>query len=266
MIPTASDQAVCSESQTVSSLLGSCRSELEGLKETSQVVGNGTTPGGHANNSENVTNGLDVAELTRQGPPPGESIGAHCQILVVEHLEARVLDGINTLGDLAHVGDAIALLDTQSNLTVAEVVIVILIGHEPLINTENTSRLKHSEDLAVNTLKVTLDKVELVRQALLEGVVGGSLNLIVVVVETGDMGACELGDLASGTTNTTTNVEDLHALLDTNLVGKVVLMTGNGLVKGLALRESAEVEGLTPTVFVEIGGKVVVATHQQVST
>jgi hypothetical protein len=153
MIPTASDQAVCSESQTVSSLLGSCRGELEGLKETSQVVGNGSTPGGHADNGENVTDGLDVAELARQGPPPGESVGAHCQILVMEHFEARVLDGINALGDLAHVGDAITLLDTQSNLTVAEVVIVILIGHEPLINTENATRLKHSEDLAVDTLE-----------------------------------------------------------------------------------------------------------------
>jgi hypothetical protein len=153
MIPTASDQAVCSESQTVSSLLGARRSELEGLKETSQVVGNGSAPGGHADDGENITNGLDVAELARQGPPPGESIRAHCQILVVKHLKARVLNGIDALGDLAHVGDTISLLDTQSNLTVAEVIIIILVGHEPLIDTENTTRLENSEDLTVDAFE-----------------------------------------------------------------------------------------------------------------
>lgn len=88
---------------------------------------------------------------------------------------------------------------------------------------------------------------------------GGTLNLVVVVVQAGDMGTCELGDLASRTTNTATDIENLHALLDANLVGKVVLMTSNGLVEGFALRESTEMEGLSPTVFVEIGSEVVVA-------
>jgi hypothetical protein len=65
--------------------------------------------------------------------------------------------------------------------------------------------------------------------------VGGSLDLVVVVVQTGDVSTCELGNLASGTTNTAADIENLHTLLDTNLVGKVVLMTGNGLVEGFAL-------------------------------
>lgn len=90
---------------------------------------------------------------------------------------------------------------------------------------------------------------------------GSTLNLVVVVVKTSDVGASELGDLASGTTNTATDIENLHALLDANLVSKVVLMAGNGLVKGLALGESAEVERLAPAILVEIGSKVVVAVN-----
>lgn len=153
VIPTTSDQAVGSESQAVSSLLGSSRSKLECLKKASQTVGNGSSPGGHAHNGEDVTDGLDVAELTSQGPVPGKSIRAHGKILVVEHLETRVLDGVKSLRDLAHVGDTITLLDTQSNLTVAEVIVVVLVGHEPLVHTEDTTGLENSEDLAVDTLK-----------------------------------------------------------------------------------------------------------------
>lgn len=88
---------------------------------------------------------------------------------------------------------------------------------------------------------------------------GGTLNLVVVVVETSDVSAAELGNLTSRATNTATNIEDLHALLDADAVGKVVLMSGNGLVKRLAEGETAEVERLAPSVLVQIGRKVVVA-------
>ncbi|KAI6771855.1 hypothetical protein HG531_009480 [Fusarium graminearum] len=279
-----------SKSQAVSSLLGSGRGKLEGLEETSQTVGDGSTPSGHAHNGEEVTDSLDVAELTSQRPVPGKGVGAIRKILVVEHFEARVVDGSDTLRDLAHVGNTITLFDTQSNLTVAEVVVVVLVSHEPLVHTEDTTGLKNTENLAVDALEsgsvngglngingieavvgerhllpwelACIQETEvLVGQTLLEGVVGSSLDLVVVVVQAGNMSTCELGDLTGGTTHTATDIKNLHAVLDTDLVGKVVLMTGNGLVKGLALGESAEVEGLAPSVFVEIGSKVVVAAR-----
>jgi hypothetical protein len=96
---------------------------------------------------------LDVPELTSQRPVPGEGIGTVREILVVEHLKARVVNGSDTLRDLAHVGNTITLLDTQSNLTVAEVVVVVLVSHEPLVHTEDTAGLKNSEDLAVDALE-----------------------------------------------------------------------------------------------------------------
>lgn len=56
------------------------------------------------------------------------------------------------------------------------------------------------------------------------------------------MGAGELGDLPGRSTNTTANIENLHALLDTDAVCKVVLVASNGLVEWLAVCEAAEVE------------------------
>lgn len=89
----------------------------------------------------------------------------------------------------------------------------------------------------------------------------GALDLVVVVVEAGDVGAGELGDLAGRAANAAADVEDLHALLDAHAVGEVVLVTGNGLVEGLADGEAAEVEGLAPAVLVQVGGEVVVAAR-----
>lgn len=147
------DQAVGSQGETVGGLLGAGGSESQSLEETSQAVGNSSAPGGHADNGEDIANGLDVAELTSQRPVPGEGVRAVCQILVVQHLKAGVVDGGNTLRDLAHVGDTITLLDTQSDLTVVEVVVVVVVGHEPLVNTKDTTGLEDTEDLAVDALE-----------------------------------------------------------------------------------------------------------------
>lgn len=107
--------------------------------------------------------------------------------------------------------------------------------------------------------EVTLDKGQLVGQTLLVSVVSSSVNLVVVVVQTSDVGTGELGDFAGRATNTAANIEDLHSLLNAHAVGEVVLVTSNGLVERLAVGETAEVEGLAPTIFVEIGSEVVVA-------
>jgi hypothetical protein len=110
--------------------------------------------------------------------------------------------------------------------------------------------------------EVTLDKVELVRKTLLCSVVGGSLDLVVVVVETSDVCARELDNLSGRATNTTTNIKDLHVVLEVHDVGEVVLVAGNGLFERLAVGETAEVERLTPAVLVKVGGQVVVVTGQ----
>lgn len=111
--------------------------------------------------------------------------------------------------------------------------------------------------------KVTLDVGQLVCQLLLDCIVLSALNLVVVVVQASNVGAGELGNLASRTTDATADIKNLHTLLDTNLVCEVVFVAGNSLVERLADGETTEVEGLSPSVLVNIGGKVVVAVVTQ---
>lgn len=278
------DQAVSSESQAVGSLLGALGEETDGLTGADETVGKATAPPGHAGNGEEVPDGAHVLERTGQRVVPGGSIGAGSQILVVENLEASVTDGLQALGDGNHVGDTVTLLDTETDATVLGVIVVVLVSHEPLVDTELATGLEDTEDLAVDTdqlgsvdgsldgvngiegvvgelhlHEVTLDKGHLLGEALLGGVVGSTVNLVVVVVETGDVGTRELDHLTGGATNTTANVQNLHALLETGLHGEIVLVTGDGLVEGLTVGETAEVEGGAPAVLVEISSQIVVA-------
>lgn len=247
-------------------------------------MGEATAPPGHASNGEEVPDGTHVLERTGQRVVPGGSVGAGSKILVVEELKAGILNGLDALRDSDHVGNTVTLLDTETNATVLGVVVVILVSHEPLVDTESTTGLQDTENLAVNTNQlggvdgglngvdsiegvvgelhlheVTLDEVHLVGEALLLGVVGGTVDLVVVVVQTGDMSTAELDHLAGGTTDTTANIQNLHAVLETGLHGEVVLVAGDSLVEGLTVGETAEVEGGAPTIFVEVGGQVVVA-------
>lgn len=287
VLAATSNEAVGGQRQAVGRLLGAGGSEAEGLHEAGETVGEGAAPVRHAGDGEDVTDGLDVAHLARQGPVPGVGVGAVGKILVVQHLEAGGLHGVEGLGDLAHVGDAVALLDAEADLAVVQVVVVVLVGHEPLVDAKDAAGLEDAEDLAVDALErggvdgsldgvdgvervvgeahlheVALDVVELVGQALLGGVGGGALNLVVVVVEAGNVAAGELGNLAGRAADAAADVENLHALLDADAVSQVVLVAGNGLVEGLALGETAEVEGLAPAVLVQVGGQVVVVSGE----
>jgi hypothetical protein len=106
--------------------------------------------------------------------------------------------------------------------------------------------------------EVTLDKGELVGQTLLRGVGGGTLNLVIVVVETDDIDARELDNLTRRAADTAANIQYAHVVGEVHLVGQVVLVAGNGLVEGLAVRIAGKVEGLAPAVLVQVGGQVVV--------
>lgn len=72
------------------------------------------------------------------------------------------------------------------------------------------------------------------------------------------MCAGELGDFPRGTAHATAYIEDLVVFADADYVGEIVLVAGDGGGKGLAGTEAAEMEGLGPAVFVEIGCEVVV--------
>ena len=75
------------------------------------------------------------------------------------------------------------------------------------------------------------------------------------------MRTAELSNLSSRTSDSTAYIQDLVSIFDTNLGGKIVLMTSESLEEGFAVGESAEMEGLRPAIFVEIGCEVVVTIY-----
>lgn len=110
--------------------------------------------------------------------------------------------------------------------------------------------------------EVALGVLELVRKTLLLSVPSGALDLVVVVVQAHDVDVGELDHLSGRSSNTATNVEHAHVVGQSHLVGQVVLMAGNGLVKRLSVGEAAEVEALAPAVLVQVGREVVVVAGE----
>ena len=98
--------------------------------------------------------------------------------------------------------------------------------------------------------KITFHECQLIGQSLLLGICGSTLNLVVIVVETSDVGAGKLCDFACRAPYSTANIKDFHAILDANLSSQIVLMTRNSLRERLAICETAEVKGLSPTVLI----------------
>lgn len=282
-----SNQGIGSRCQRISRLLGAGRGETDELQQTSEVVHELAAPVRHASSGEEVRVGLHVLHLASNGPVPGKGIVAVSEILVMEELEASGLHGVHTLGDRHHVADTVTELNVETDLSVLNVALVIVVRHQPLVDTKDTAGLEHAEDLAVDTFElgsvhrglngidgvkcvvreghlheVALDEGELVGETSLDGILCRSVDLVVVIVQARDMGVGELGDLAGGTTDTTANIQNLHALLDADLGGQVVLVAGNGCVKALALGEPTEVEGLAPAILVKVSGQVVVAARR----
>jgi len=82
----------------------------------------------------------------------------------------------------------------------------------------------------------------LVGQSLLLGIPCSTLDLVVIVVQTGDVCTGKFGNLSCGSTNTTSNIEDFVTIFDADFGGEVVFVAGNGLVEGFTICETAEVE------------------------
>jgi hypothetical protein len=101
-----------------------------------------------------------------------------------------------------------------------------------------------------------------VGKTLLLSVLGGSLNLVVVVVQTSNVCAGELDDFSGRATNAASDIQNLHVVLEVHDVREVVLVAGKSLSEGLAECETAEVERLAPAVLVKVGGQVVVVAGQ----
>ena len=93
------------------------------------------------------------------------------------------------------------------------------------------------------------------------GVVGSTLNLVPIVIESNDLAASKSSHLTGRASHSTPDIEDLHALLQLKLEGHVMFMASKRLEKPLVDRKAAEVKRLGPSLLVEISGKVVVAAY-----
>lgn len=94
--------------------------------------------------------------------------------------------------------------------------------------------------------EITLDKFDAILKAGFDCVPLGATKLEIIVVDTGDEGICELGDLTSRTTHPATNVQDPHTGFDVHLVRKVMLVAGN-------LRENITSTNITRKMSLPIG-------------
>lgn len=73
------------------------------------------------------------------------------------------------------------------------------------------------------------------------GVLCGSVYLVVVVVQSCDIGIGKSGNLSGRPANTTSNVKDFHPCFETHHMGQVVLVAGNCLMEWLAIIEATEI-------------------------
>lgn len=146
-----------------------------------------------------------------------------------------------------------------------------MLAESKCFTTHDTSGLENLEDLSVNALKgrgvasslnrvnsvkavgaklllklheVALDEREVVRETSLGSLLASTANLELVVVDTNNLGVTEAGDLASGSTDTATDVKNAHARAETHHRREVVLVAGKSLEEGLSLVEATEVERL----------------------
>lgn len=118
---------------------------------------------------------------------------------------------------------------------------------------------KSGQEWERNYHEITLNELEFIRKSLFLSVDSCTLDLIFVEIQTGDMSPCELDNLPSRSTNTASNIQDLHTRFDTDVVSKVVFMASDSTIEGLAVSKAAEVKRLRPPVLVEICSEVIVS-------
>lgn len=148
------DETIGTLGEGIGRLLGTLGRKTDHLQEAGKDVHGTATGLGHAEDGEEIKVRLHVLGLTSNTPVPWDRVVTLGKILVVEEVEASILHGLDTLGDGDHVGDTVTLLDGETDISVLEVVVVVLVGHQPLVHTELAAGLEHSVDFAIDANKL----------------------------------------------------------------------------------------------------------------
>jgi len=110
--------------------------------------------------------------------------------------------------------------------------------------------------------KVALGRRPFLSDTLLLRIPQRALDLVVVVVQSHNVCTCELDHFSAWSTDAAADIKDTRIFLNAHLQGEVVFVTCNSLAEGLSVGKPTEVEGCSPPILVEIGGKVVVAGQE----
>jgi len=223
---------------------------------------------------------LSLSDVTLERVIPRHIILPLCQILFVFNLKPDLDQRLTSVIVPPHLGDPITEFNLVCDLSVFGVRGVVTVGHDPFVDTKDTTGFENLEDLAVDALKgrsvaggldgvdwrgrtrkvdhqhtvarspstqeqtlaltsvkrvlpkllaelheIPLFEIEQMTQPSLGRVFSSTGQLEIVVIDTGNVGVGETGDLSSGTSDTTPDVEDFHSLFDTDLSSEVVFMS-----------------------------------------
>lgn len=212
---------------------------------------------------------------------PLDIVFGRAHVLVLLDCETDSFEGLETVLDGEHLGDTVTDFEAADDAEVVWVGGVILISHDPFVASKDSAGLQDPVSLAIDTLKsrgmdgsldgiagvvrvvinrhiheIALDEIRALVKPRRDGIASGTGDLVIVVVETGDMGTGEMTNLTSGSTDSTANIEDAVVRLDTHVGGKEVFVAGDSLVERLARVESAKVKRCSPSVlFQEMEGR-----------
>jgi len=275
-------KSISGSAQHLVSLSSSLGGELKGLKNLDSLLGEEATSLGV----------FDVGKRpsTLDSIIPGNIVsvlrGSGSHVVALYEFESSRLEGVINLLGSAHIGETITGLDLVLDATVLLIGGVILISHNPVVGGEVATGLEDLVHLLetsntvggvacgldgvdgidgvlgeVEVHEVTLDSLAEVLKVVLDVQDVGTFDLVVVVVDAGNIGTRETGNSTHGSTDTTAEVEDMLSGAKAERVSKEVLMTGERSGETLSREAGSKMEALSPSVLVEIGDEVVVVVH-----
>ena len=107
----------------------------------------------HPANREDIPYAPHHAKVPSKRIIPRRCIWPVRQILMKLEIEASGFDGAQAFRHADHVGDTIALLDTEADLAVMRVGVVVCVCHKPFVDAEDTAGFKDTVDLGVHAFE-----------------------------------------------------------------------------------------------------------------
>ena len=149
----ARHQAVRREPQAIRRLLRPLRRQPDPFQAPDNPMREPPAPLRHPRDRDQIPQAPHHPQVPVQRVVPRFRVLPVGQVLVEFQFETGGFDGGESFGDADHVADAVALLDSQADLAVVRVGVVVGVGHEPFVDAEDAAGLEDAEDLAVDAFE-----------------------------------------------------------------------------------------------------------------